>query len=150
MEQMYKEYRDIAEFRLVYIREAHAADSNWPMRMAKEKNITEHKDYEQRCATAEMLIDDESLTIPTLIDNMQNEVNDLYGAHPDRIFLVRGDGRLAVAGARGPWGFEPALQEAGEWLAEFRKTGEEPPLSDEVIAEADRRAAEREKAARKK
>ena len=27
MEQMYQSYRDIAEFRLIYIKEAHAADS---------------------------------------------------------------------------------------------------------------------------
>ena len=40
MEEMYQEFKDIAEFRLVYIREAHAADSNWSVPYAKEKGIT--------------------------------------------------------------------------------------------------------------
>ncbi len=141
MEQMYQDYQDVAEFRMIYIREAHAADSDWPMKIAEEKDIREHTSKEERCTTAEMLINDKSLTIPTLIDGMDNAVNELYRAHPDRIFLIRSDGRLAVAADRGPWGFSPALEATGEWLAEFKKTGAEPELSDEVIAAAEQRAA---------
>ncbi len=143
MEQMYQDYRDIAEFRMVYIREAHAIDSNWPMKIAEEKNIREHTSREQRCTTAGMLINDKSLTIPTLIDGMDNAVNEMYGAHPDRIFLIRRDGRVAVAAAPGPWGFAPALEAAGQWLAEFKKTGAEPPLPAEGIAGAEHPESDR-------
>ena len=130
MEQMYKTYKDIAEFRLVYITEAHAADSNRSVDYAKEKGINQHKNYGERCTTAEMLMNDKSLTMPTLIDGMDNAVNKAYSAHPDRVFLVRSDGRLAVAAARGPSGFKPALEQTEEWLAEFKKSGEEPALPD--------------------
>ena len=129
MEKMYQDYGDLVEVRLVYIREAHAADSNWAVGYAKDLGLLEHKDYGQRCSAAEKLFKDKSLTIPCLIDGMDNKANEAYKAHPDRIFLVRKDGTLGVAGKRGPFGFVPALNQAQAWLAEYRSTGNEPDLS---------------------
>ena len=126
---MYQDYKDVAEFRMVYINEAHAADGRNPVGYAKEKGITEHDDYEERCVTAQMLMDDETLTIPCLIDGMDNKVNQAYSAWPDRIFLVRTDGKLAVAADRGPWGFKPGLNASIEWLKEFSESGEELELA---------------------
>jgi hypothetical protein len=131
MEQMYQDYKDIAEFRIVYIREAHAADSDWPVPYAKDKGINNHKDFGARCAVAHSLVKEKKLTIPFIIDNMDNKTNEAYSAWPDRVFLVRTDGRLAVAGNRGPWGFGPAIAEAEEWLAAFKKSGVEPELNRE-------------------
>ena len=136
MERMYNEYKDIADFRMIYIREAHAADGPRPMGVGKSLGIKEHKSYEDRCQTAEMLINDRSLTMPMLIDDMENSTNLAYQAHPDRVFLVRTDGRLAVAAERGPWGFGPGLEAAQQWLQEFKKTGKEPELSQQP-SEAD-------------
>ncbi len=130
MEQMYQDYKDIAEFRIVYIREAHAADSDWSVLYAKTKGINNHKDYGERCAVADSLVKDKKLTIPFIIDKMDNKTNEAYSAWPDRVFVVRSDGRLAVAGNRGPWGFAPAIEEAEEWLAAFKKTGAEPKLAE--------------------
>ena len=127
---MYQDYKDVAEFRMVYINEAHAADGNWPVPYAKELGITEHVDYKARCTTAQMLLDDKKLTIPCLIDGMDNKVNENYKAWPDRIFLVRKDGRLAVAASRGPWGFKPGLEAAEKWLAEYKQSGKEPRLPE--------------------
>jgi len=141
---MFKRYQDIAEFRMVYIKEAHAADGVWPMPLAKEKGINEHKDYAARCSTAEMLIKDQLLTIPCLIDNMEDQVNKAYAAWPDRIFIVRTDGRLAVAGDMGPRGFVPAMKAAEEWLEEFSATSKEPELSAKAIAAAKNRAMTRD------
>jgi hypothetical protein len=128
MQTMYDTYGDIAEFRIVYINEAHASDSSWPVDYAEEKAITEHDDYGERCSTADMLLADKNITIPMVIDGMDNVVNDAYAAWPDRAFIVRTDGKLAVAAARGPWGFVPALEEANTWLAEFKETGSEPAI----------------------
>jgi len=128
MEQMYQDYKDLAEFRMVYIREAHASDSRWPVGYAKDLGITEHDDYGERCTAAKKLLDDKSLTIPTLVDDMEDSVNKDYRAWPDRIYVVRTDGRLAVAAKRGPFGFKPALDETKKWLEEFKKTGTEPPI----------------------
>ena len=130
MERLYNEYRDIVEFRMVYINEAHAADGTWPVAYAKDKGITEHDDYSERCTTAQMLLDDKQLTIPCVIDGMDNKVNRAYSAWPDRVFLIRSDGRLAVAADRGPRGFKPALAESRRWLEAFRAQGEEPALPE--------------------
>ena len=128
MQKMFKDYSDIAEFRLVYINEAHAADSNRSVPYAKELGINDHTNYGERCAVAEMLLSDKKLTIPTVIDGMDNKVNQAYKAHPDRIYVVRSDGKIALAAARGPRGFAPAIEQTAEWLAEFKKTGKQPSV----------------------
>jgi hypothetical protein len=45
------------------------------------------------------------LSIPTLIDDMENSTDHKYYALPDRLYLVGRDGRIAYRGAPGPWGF---------------------------------------------
>jgi hypothetical protein len=130
MEAMYQKYKDVAEFQIVYIKEAHAADSDWPVPYAVRQGINQPTTYEDRCSIAHMLADSTSLTIPMLVDEIDNTVNDLYKALPNRIFLVRKDGTLAVAAARGPMGFPPALEQAQQWLAAYAKSGEEPAVSE--------------------
>ncbi|MFQ5502622.1 MAG: deiodinase-like protein [Phycisphaerae bacterium] len=128
MEKLYQTYKDIAKVYIVYISEAHASDDSWPVPYAKELGITEHKNFGERCAVAEKLVKDKKLTIPCLIDNMDNAAEKAYQGWPDRVFLIRKDGKLAVAAKRGPWGFKPALKAATKWLKEYKKTGKEPPL----------------------
>lgn len=128
MEKMYQAYKDIAEFFIVYISEAHASDDRSPVGYAKKLGIKEHGNYGERCSIADRLVKEKKLTIPCLIDGMDNAVEKQYKAHPDRVFLVRKDGTLAVAGKRGPWGFKPGLNAANIWLAEYRETGDEPAL----------------------
>lgn len=131
MEKMYQDYKDIAEFRLVYIKEAHAMDSSWPVPYAKEMGISQHKTYGERCSVARKLLSDKNLHIPTLADDMEDSANNSYKGWPDRIFLVRKDGTLAVAAKRGPWGFKPGIEAAKAWLASFKETGKEPPIVKE-------------------
>lgn len=45
--------------------------------------------------------------LPTLIDELDDEVGQAYQGHPDRLFLVGKDGKIAYAGGRGPFGFNP-------------------------------------------
>ena len=120
---MYQDYRDVAEFYIVYIHEAHAADSSWPVPYAKEKGIKEHKNLAERCALAKTLIKEKKLTIPCLVDSMDNAAATAYAGWPDRIFLVRKNGRIGVAAGRGPWGFPSGLTKTRAWLAEYKKAG---------------------------
>lgn len=130
MDKLYQDYKDIAEFYLVYITEAHAVDDKWPVGYAKELGIKEHTTYAERCTVAGRLIEDKELTIPCLVDNMDNAVQDAYKAWPTRVFLVRTDGRLGVAAGRGPWGYVPAMNEVETWLADLRETGSAPPIPE--------------------
>ena len=51
------------------------------------------------------------LTIPLLIDNMDNAVEQAYAAWPDRLYIVAADGRIAYKGGMGPQGFKPREME---------------------------------------
>ena len=51
--------------------------------------------------------------IPALVDGMDDAVNLAYAAHPDRLYLVGKDGRIALHGFEGPMGFDvDALERA--------------------------------------
>ena len=128
LEGIYQEYKDIAEFRLVYISEAHAVDDRRPVPYAIEKNISEHKTYGERCSVAGRLLKDEKLTIPSIIDKMDNKVAEDYDANPNRVYLIRKDGIIGVAAGPGPFGWQPGLNETKAWLEKYKKTGNEPGL----------------------
>ena len=55
MEKMYQQYKDVAEFYIVYISEAHAQDDSWPVPYAKDLVIKEHTTYGERCGLADKL-----------------------------------------------------------------------------------------------
>jgi hypothetical protein len=48
------------------------------------------------------------LSIPTLIDDMENSTDRKYYALPDRLYLVGRDGNVAYRGGPGPFGFVAA------------------------------------------
>jgi hypothetical protein len=150
MEQMFKKYKGVAEFRMIYIREAHAADGQRPGRLGQQLEINEHQNYQDRCDVAERLIKDRKLTMPMLIDDFTNSTDSAYQAKPDRVFLVRTDGRLAVAADRGPRGFAPALEECSAWLEQYSIKKEEPKLSKTTLDAANLRSAKRDSGTTKK
>ncbi len=128
MQKMYKDYEDIAGFYLIYIKEAHAEDSSRPVQYAQDLGIKQHTNYGERCNVAEKLFADKELTLPCLVDGMNDEANKAYRGYPDRVFVVRTDGKIAVAAERGPRGFKPALDETLKWLADLKQNNKEPPL----------------------
>lgn len=54
------------------------------------------------------------LSMPVLVDTMDNRVDEQYAAWPERMFVVGKDGRISYAGKQGPWGFKP--EEVAAWL----------------------------------
>ena len=54
------------------------------------------------------------LSLPLLLDEMDNRANAAFAAWPERLVLVGGDGRIVYPGSPGPWGFSP--DEAREQL----------------------------------
>jgi hypothetical protein len=144
MEALFQKYQNVAEFRLIYIREAHAADGQRPGRIGLQLDIKEHQNYEDRCNVAERLTQDRKLTMPVLIDDFENSTDLAYQAKPDRVFLVRTDGRLAVAADRGPRGFAPALKQCEAWLETYAAQNEEPPLSPAILKAAETRSKKRD------
>lgn len=77
-------------------------------RLNQPKEWIERRDVASKCC--EKL----KLSLPCVIDEMNNGADDAYAAWPDRMFVVGTDGRIAYAGRQGPWGFKPG--EVERWL----------------------------------
>jgi len=63
------------------------------------------KTLDERSAIADSCALRLELSIPTLIDDMENSTDQKYYALPDRLYLIGRDGRIAFRGGPGPWGF---------------------------------------------
>ena len=125
MEQMYRDNRDIAEFFLVYISEAHAKNDIVPTYSAFKYGIREPESLEERSEVAGKLARNKGLTMPCLVDDMDNQVAKSYRAWPDRVSLIDEGGRIGVTSPRGPAGIKRALKRAERWLEAYRETLDE-------------------------
>jgi hypothetical protein len=47
------------------------------------------------------------MTMPLVVDTLDDRVGHLYSGMPDRLYLISRDGRVAYKGGRGPFGFKP-------------------------------------------
>ncbi len=138
MESLYQSYKDIAEFYIVYIREVHPIDGRRPAPYAEELKIRQPTTLKERCSLAARLRKDKKLTIPCLVDDMDNAATKAFDAHPDRMFVVRRDGRLGVASGRGPMWLRSGLGMVEKWLSHYRETGEELEIQRDPDEEPDR------------
>ena len=89
---------------MVYIREAHPADSP-RARSTMSKDVFDPVTFEERVDVARQTAKELDMGIPFAIDGMDDAVAQAYAAHPDRIYIVGADGKVAYQGARGPKGF---------------------------------------------
>ncbi len=62
--------------------------------------------YDERVEVAHACTLGIDISIPTLIDEMNNEVGEAYYAQPDRLYLVDADGVIAYRSDLGPFGFK--------------------------------------------
>ena len=118
MNELYQKYKDDVEFFVVYVREAHAADSRWPIDTPDPQQIYTPKTYKDRLINAHICAIRLDLEFPCLVEEMDNAVDQAYEAFPDRLFIVDKDGLIVVRGDRGPFGFEPSVEDATRWLEE--------------------------------
>ncbi len=112
---MFKEYKDRAAFLFVYIREAHPSDE-WQMESNEKEGVVfaQPKTSDERKAVASSCSKSLKLSMPVLVDEIDNRVDNAYAGWPERLFVVDKDGKVAYAGEQGPWGFKPA--EVRQWL----------------------------------
>lgn len=101
---------------LVYIREAHPDSILYVPQDGKEvlKKIEQTESAEKRAENAEICVSALKLSVPTVIDREDNEVNIAYAGWPDRLYVVGTDGRIAYQGGQGPKGFK--VEEVEQWL----------------------------------
>jgi hypothetical protein len=51
------------------------------------------------------------ITMPLLVDTIDDRVGHAYSGMPDRLYVIDRDGKVAYQGGRGPFGFKPAEME---------------------------------------
>lgn len=103
MQEVYDRFQDRADFLWIYVREAHPSDG---FRPARHVSIEQPATFGRRQQVAGTCSADLKLTIPVLVDDMEDTVAKAYNALPDRLFILNADGTIAYRGDRGPRGFK--------------------------------------------
>lgn len=106
-EQLYAKYRDSVNFIIVYTAEAWPVGSASPFSSSGEeivqpessydwnsKPIKQAKTYEERLATAKQFIKEEQITLPVIVDEMDNAVWCTYGPASNMAYLMNMEGTI--------------------------------------------------------
>lgn len=107
MTQIYRQYKDSVEFFVVYVQEAHPTDG-WQVESNVQEGVlfSQHRSYDEREAVAQSCSIDLHIGLPIIIEEMDNAVDEAYGAAPERLYLVDVDGNVAYHGGAGPHFFD--------------------------------------------
>ncbi len=73
--------------------------------------MVQPRTYEERVKVAGQCIKDLKLSIPCLVDDMENTVQKGYAGWPDRFYVIDEEGKVAFKGAPGHEGFKPSEAE---------------------------------------
>jgi Iodothyronine deiodinase len=105
---MHRRYRDRATTVFVYIAEAHATDGwQMPSNIDDDVLLANHVTIDDRFAAARAGMERLGLTMPVLVDAIDDAVSDAFAAWPERIYVVDADARIAYTGGPGPFEFDP-------------------------------------------
>jgi len=85
MNSMAEKFRDIADFLVIYISEAHPKDA-WPL--GKHVEIETHKNINDRIEAAKFYQQKFGLQIPMLVDTMENQFDKNYASWPERFYII--------------------------------------------------------------
>ena len=80
-------------------------------------DIAAPKTFEERVEIAGEACSVLRLTMPCLVDDIDDSVDNAYQANPDRLYVIDLQGRIAVQGAPGPFGFPDSVGRAERWLS---------------------------------
>jgi hypothetical protein len=107
MEALYHHYRAQVEFFVIYVQEAHPTDG-WQTdsNVAEGILFRQHQSFAERESVATTCSLDLRLSLPVLIEEMDNAMDEAYGAAPERLYLIGMDGRVAYRGGAGPHFFD--------------------------------------------
>ena len=105
---MYARWRDRVDFYSVYIREAHPSDG-WSMESNERVGVkvAQPKSTEERTQVAVHCCESLKMSMPLLVDSIDDHVGRAYSGFPDRLYLIDRDGKVAYKGGRGPLGYRP-------------------------------------------
>ena len=107
MERLYGQYQDEIEFFVVYVQEAHPTDG-WQTdsNVADGVLLRQHQSFDEREEAAQTCSIDLHISIPTLVEEMDNVIDEAYGAAPERLYLIGKEGNVFYHGDAGPHLFD--------------------------------------------
>ena len=102
----------------MYIAEAHTTDG-WQMQSNLDEDVllANHRTLDERFAAARQSTERLGLTMPVLVDGMDDAVSEAFAAWPERIYVIGVGGTVLYKGGMGPFGFD--TDEAENRLAEI-------------------------------
>jgi Iodothyronine deiodinase len=98
-------------------------------------SIAQPRTKAERDAVAETCCLNLKISMPVLVDDLDDKVGLAYSGMPDRLYLVDRKGRIAYKGGRGPFGFKPGELEHSIVMllldqARMKESSRVPPRSD--------------------
>jgi hypothetical protein len=114
---IYEAFNDRVQFYCVYIQEAHPTDGRQSVgNLAEGVFYQQPKSIEEREDLAQVCVLRLNLKMAMLLDNMSNEVDRLYAALPDRLYLLDKNGIVVFRTVVGSPGFDVEA-----WYAAIRQ-----------------------------
>jgi hypothetical protein len=91
----------------MYIREAHPTDG-WQVQANVKENILikDPKTLEERQQVAKEFASQFKVSLPILVDTLDDQVEKAYAGWPDRLYVIDAQGKIAYKGGPGPRGFQ--------------------------------------------
>ena len=83
---------------MIYVAEAHPTDGWF---IGTDIKVAQHKNETERLEAAKLLIETTNVKCDVVIDSMTNAAAKLYGAKPDRLYIVQ-NGVVYYQGGPGP------------------------------------------------
>jgi hypothetical protein len=121
------------QFLGVYVREAHPSDG-WRMASNDRAGISipQPRSKGERAAVATRCCRALNVSMPLLVDEIDDRVGHLYSGMPDRLYVIGRDGRVVYKGGRGPFGFNPGEMEQAVLLhlVDLQTPAKLPPERD--------------------
>jgi Iodothyronine deiodinase len=98
----------------VYIQEAHPVDL-WQVSSNVRDDVlfASPATADERSHVAALCVTKLAVTLPALVDGLDNRVERAYTGWPDRLYVIGTDGRIRYKSAAGPFGFSTNELEQG-------------------------------------
>lgn len=108
LEDLYQRFSERVCFFLVYTREVRFENGTGIAHRRFGAPPDGPESPASRAARARKLVRDFGLSMPVLVDGLDDEVTRVFGGYPLRLYLVGKDGRIVYQGAHGPYAFQPS------------------------------------------
>jgi hypothetical protein len=109
---MKRRYEGRVQFLGIYVREAHPIEG-WRMQSNDKAGISvsQPQTTKDRQAVAGRCCQALKMTMPLLVDEVEDTTGHAYSGMPDRLYIISRDGRVVYKGGRGPFGFNAGEME---------------------------------------